>query len=129
MKRLGFFGMLFLFAVQAAAQSYPAKAVRMIVPYPPGGGNDTLGAPVRRQAFGPHGAAVRGREPARRRRDDRHRGGGEIRARRLHHPAQPRSRRTRSAPNLYSRVPYDPVKDFAPITLLGIAPTVLVVNG
>ena len=32
------------------------------------------------------------------------------------------------APNLYSRVPYDPVKDFAPITLLGIAPTVLVVN-
>jgi tripartite-type tricarboxylate transporter receptor subunit TctC len=32
------------------------------------------------------------------------------------------------SPNLYSRVPYDPIKDFAPITLLGIAPTVLVVN-
>jgi tripartite-type tricarboxylate transporter receptor subunit TctC len=32
------------------------------------------------------------------------------------------------SPNLYARVPYDPLKDFAPITLLGIAPTVLVVN-
>jgi tripartite-type tricarboxylate transporter receptor subunit TctC len=32
------------------------------------------------------------------------------------------------SPNLYSRVPYDPIKDFAPITLLGIAPTVLVIN-
>ena len=30
-------------AVQAFAQSYPAKPVRVIVPYPPGGGNDTLG--------------------------------------------------------------------------------------
>jgi tripartite-type tricarboxylate transporter receptor subunit TctC len=32
------------------------------------------------------------------------------------------------SPNLYSRVPYDPIRDFAPITLLGIAPTVLVVT-
>src|SRR5688500_19472790 len=43
MKRLGFLGVLLLFALQAAAQSYPVKPVRMIVPYPPGGGNDTLG--------------------------------------------------------------------------------------
>ncbi|HJQ62234.1 MAG TPA: tripartite tricarboxylate transporter substrate-binding protein, partial [Burkholderiales bacterium] len=32
------------------------------------------------------------------------------------------------SPNLYSNPGYDPIKDFAPITLLAIAPTVLCVN-
>ena len=32
------------------------------------------------------------------------------------------------APNLYAKVPYDPLKDFVPITTLAVAPTVLVVN-
>jgi tripartite-type tricarboxylate transporter receptor subunit TctC len=31
-------------------------------------------------------------------------------------------------PSLYARVPYDPVKDFAPITLIAASPNVLVVN-
>jgi tripartite-type tricarboxylate transporter receptor subunit TctC len=31
-------------------------------------------------------------------------------------------------PTLYARVPYDPVKDFAPITLIAASPNVLVVN-
>ena len=31
-------------------------------------------------------------------------------------------------PALYAKVPYDPVKDFAPVTILAVAPTVLVVN-
>ena len=31
-------------------------------------------------------------------------------------------------PSLYAKVPYDPVKDFAPITLIAASPNVLVVN-
>ena len=35
----------------ASGQSYPAKAIRMVVPYPPGGGADLLGRPIA-QALG-----------------------------------------------------------------------------
>src|SRR6185437_15048814 len=31
-------------------------------------------------------------------------------------------------PSLYARVPYDPIKDFAPVTLVAASPNVLVVN-
>lgn len=49
MKRIrvgGFsFALLSMFMAIAApviAQSYPSKPIRLIVPYPPGGGNDTI---------------------------------------------------------------------------------------
>ena len=126
MKRLGFLGVLLLFALQAAAQSYPVKAVRMIVPYPPGGGNDTLArlfAAKLSDRMGqqfvvenrPGAGAMIGTEAAAKSAPD----GYTILLSSIATHAL--------SPNLYSRVPYDPVKDFAPITLLGIAPTVLVV--
>ena len=31
-------------------------------------------------------------------------------------------------PSLYARVPYDPIKDFAPVTLVAVSPNVVVVN-
>src|SRR5688572_7766365 len=127
MKRLGFLGVLLLFALQAAAQSYPVKPVRMIVPYPPGGGNDTLGrlfAAKLAERMGqpfvvenrPGAGAMIGTEAAARSAPD----GYTILLSSIATHAL--------APNLYARVPYDPVQDFAPITLLGIAPTVLVVT-
>src|SRR5688500_11511034 len=114
-------------AVQAFAQSYPTKPVRVIVPYPPGGGNDTLGGRVAAklgdrmgQPFvvetRPGAGTMIGTEAAAKSAPD----GYTILLSSIATHAL--------APNLYARVPYDPVKDFAPITLLGIAPTVLVVN-
>src|SRR5688500_15716532 len=115
-------------AVQALAQGYPAKPVRVIVPYPPGGGNDTLGrlfAAKLGERLGqpfvvenrPGAGTMIGTEAAAKSAPD----GYTILLSSIATHAL--------SPNLYARVPYDPVKDFAPITLLGIAPTVLVVYG
>ncbi len=38
-------------AADAMAQAYPAKAVRMLVPFPPGGGSDTIARIVAQVAF------------------------------------------------------------------------------
>jgi tripartite-type tricarboxylate transporter receptor subunit TctC len=114
-------------ALPAHAQSYPAKPVRMIVPYPPGGGNDTFGrlfAAKLGERTGqpflvenrPGAGTMIGTEAAAKSAPD----GYTILLSSIATHAL--------SPNLYSRVPYDPIKDFAPITLLGIAPTVLVIN-
>ena len=119
--------LLWALAVPALAQPYPSKPVRMIVPYPPGGGNDTLGrlfAAKLGERMGqpfvvenrPGAGTLIGTEAAAKSAPD----GYTILLSSIATHAL--------SPNLYSRVPYDPVKDFAPITLLGIAPTVLVVN-
>jgi tripartite-type tricarboxylate transporter receptor subunit TctC len=114
-------------ALPAHAQSYPTKPVRMIVPYPPGGGNDTFGrlfAAKLGERTGqpflvenrPGAGTMIGTEAAAKSAPD----GYTILLSSIATHAL--------SPNLYSRVPYDPIKDFAPITLLGIAPTVLVIN-
>src|SRR5918994_2501790 len=113
--------------VQVSAQPYPAKPVRVIVPYPPGGGNDTLGrlfAAKLGERMGqpfvvenrPGAGTMIGTEAAAKSAPD----GYTILLSSIATHAL--------SPNLYSRVPYDPIRDFAPITLLGVAPTVLVVN-
>jgi tripartite-type tricarboxylate transporter receptor subunit TctC len=118
---------ILMVAVQAIAQGYPAKPVRVIVPYPPGGGNDTLGrlfAAKLTERMGqsflvenrPGAGTMIGTEAAAKSPPD----GYTLLLSSIATHAL--------SPNLYSRVPYDPIKDFAPITLLGIAPTVLVVN-
>jgi tripartite-type tricarboxylate transporter receptor subunit TctC len=126
MKRI-LIALLCAFALQALAQPYPAKPVRVIVPYPPGGGNDTLGrlfAAKLGERMGqpfvvenrPGAGTMIGTEAAAKSPPD----GYTILLSSIATHAL--------SPNLYARVPYDPVKDFAPITLLGVAPTVMVVN-
>jgi tripartite-type tricarboxylate transporter receptor subunit TctC len=119
--------LLCVFCAAAHAQSYPSKPVRLIIPYPPGGGNDTLGrlfAAKLSERMGqpfvvenrPGAGTMIGTEAAAKSAPD----GYTILLSSIATHAL--------SPNLYSRVPYDPIRDFAPITLLGIAPTVLVVN-
>jgi len=112
-------------AVNAA--DYPAKSIRLIVPYPPGGGNDTLA-----RIFGQKLSESWGQQVV----IDNRPGAGTTIGTALAARAVPdgytlllSSIATHAlAPFLYRNPGYDPVADFAPITLLAIAPTILVVN-
>ena len=111
----------------AYAQSYPTKPIRLIVPYPPGGGNDTLA-----RIFGVKLTEAWGQQVV----VDNRPGAGTIIGAQIAARAVPdgytlllSSIATHAiAPNLYAKPGYDPVKDFAPITLLAVAPTVVCVN-
>jgi len=109
------------------AQTYPTKPIRLIVPYPPGGGNDTLA-----RLFGARLTEAWGQQVV----VDNRPGAGTIIGTQIAARAVPdgytlllSSIATHAiAPNLYAKPGYDPVKDFAPITLLAVAPTVVCVN-
>jgi tripartite-type tricarboxylate transporter receptor subunit TctC len=109
-----------------AAQPYPTKPVRFIVPFAPGGGTDVLARLLAQRLFDPLGQPVVV--------DNRPGAGGvigaEIAARA---PADGYTIVLGSPgpltinPNL-QRVPYDTLRDFAPITLATISPFVLVLH-
>ena len=111
----------------ASAQGYPAKPIRMVLPYPPGGGSDTIGRPLAQKLSESLGQQV----------IVENRGGanGNIG---MEHAARAApdgytlvfalTAQLAVNPALYGKVPYDPVKDFAPITLLGTGAYILVVH-
>src|SRR6267378_3969153 len=106
---------------------YPAKPIHLIVPFPPGGGNDTVARAIAQQLGPDLGQPVVV--------DNRPGAGGSVGAE-LAAKAPPDGYTLFLAgvgshvvnPNLHARLPYDPVRDFTPITLLATAPSVLVVN-
>jgi tripartite-type tricarboxylate transporter receptor subunit TctC len=112
---------------QGRDAGYPSRPVRLIVPYPPGGGNDTLA-----RLFGQKLAESWGQQIV----VDNRPGAGTIIGTQLAARAAPdgytlllSSIATHAvAPNLYRNPGYDPVKDFTPVTLLAVAPTVLCTN-
>src|SRR5688500_15215817 len=125
---------LLSFAIAAAAgersgapQAYPTRPVRLIVPYPPGGGNDTFA-----RLFGQKLTESWGQQIV----IDNRPGAGTLIGTQLAARAAPdgytlllSSIATHAvAPNLYRNPGYDPLKDFTPVTLLAVAPTVLCVN-
>lgn len=111
----------------AQAQPYPAKPVRIIVPYPAGGGIDVLSRLVgARLAQRFNQPVVIENKP----------GAGTIVAAESVARATPDGTTlmvTTDAtisinPHLYAKLPYDPVKDFAPITQLVFLNQLLVAN-
>jgi tripartite-type tricarboxylate transporter receptor subunit TctC len=110
----------------AHAQQYPVRPVRFIVPFAPGGGTDVLARLLAQRLFEPLGQPVVV--------DNRPGAGGVIGAEiAVRAPADGYTIVLGSPgpltinPNL-QRVPYDSLRDFAPITLAQISPFVLVVH-
>jgi len=111
----------------ADAQDYPNKPLRLIVPFPPGGGNDILARSVGQRLAEAVGQQIIV--------DNRGGAGGLIGAE-LAAKAVPDGYTIFLAsignlafmPALHAKLPYDPVRDFAPVTLLATSAFVLVVN-
>ncbi len=121
------FAALSMLAGTAAAQNYPTKTVRMIVPYPPGGGNDALGRLFAQKLTEAWGQQVI---------VDNRGGAGTTIGTALAARAVPDGHTLLLSsiashgvsPVLYRNPGYDPIKDFAAITLLAIAPMILGVH-
>ena len=111
----------------ANAQAYPSKAVKMVVPFPPGGSLDIAGRLIAQKLTDAWGQPVVV--------ENRPGAGGNIGADFVaKSPADGYTilmgaLSTHAVnPNLYKSMPYDAAKDFAPISLIAITPNVLVVN-
>ena len=107
----------------AQAQGYPSKPVRFIIPFPPGGPTDLMGrtaADRLTKAFGVQFIA-----------DNRAGAGGNI-GTELCAKSPPDGYTVcmftvaqSISPAIYKKLGYDPLKDFAPVTLMAILPSML----
>jgi tripartite-type tricarboxylate transporter receptor subunit TctC len=111
----------------AQAQSYPTKPVRLVIPYPPGGGTDTIMRP-----FVQHLSERLGQQVVI---DNRGGGGGAIGMDVIAKAAPDGytigaglTAQMAVNPFLFKKLSYDPVKDYAPITLFADGPYLLVVH-
>ena len=111
----------------ASAQSYPTKPIRLIVPFAPGGNVD-----ITARAVAPAIGEVLGQPVVV---ENRVGAGGTIGADAVAKAAPDGytllmgSNSTVSvAPALYPKNPYNPVRDFAPVSILATVPFVLVTN-
>lgn len=109
------------------AQSYPARPVRMVIPLPPGGVTDAMGRLLAQKFNEAWGQPVI---------PDNRPGGAGMIAAELVAKATPDGHTLLLGninthginPSLYPKMPYDPVRDFAPITLLVSVPNLLLVH-
>ena len=126
-RRVFGIGIALMWAVTCGAQSYPTKPVRFISPYAPGGGTDIMARTLAQKLSEylgrqvvvenrPGGGGIVGTEAAAKSPPD----GYTI----LLGSKGPLT----VNPALYAKLPYDTLRDFAPISLVSIVPALLTVH-
>ena len=126
LRSVGIFGVLLAAASGAAAQTFPSKPIRFIAAFPAGGPSDIVA-----RAIGRRMSEVLGQPVVI---DNRTGAGGNIGAEAV--AKSPPDGYTvllggsyvTIAPSLYTKPPFDPIKDFAPISLIVSNQYVLVVH-
>ena len=128
MRTLRYFLLPALFTVipPAIAMDYPTRPIRLIVPAPPGGSTDRIGRLV-----GSRLTETLGQQTV----IDNRGGAGAIIGTDILAKAPPDGYTLSVVytthtvnPSLHKKLPVDPIKDFAPITMAAKAPLVLVVH-
>jgi tripartite-type tricarboxylate transporter receptor subunit TctC len=117
--------LLVAFTAAAAAQDYPSRPVRLVIPFPPGGSNDVVGRMIATQLSERLGKQVV---------VDNRSGAGGVIGTEIAANAPPDgytllviSIAHAVNPWLY-KLNYDPIKSFVPVGILATGPNVLVVN-
>lgn len=113
-----------LASAAAHSQSWPAKPVRLIVPFPPGGGTDLIAREVANKLSASGYTFVVENKPG---------SGGNLGVDAAA-KSQPdgytfvlgQTSNLSINPTLYPKLPYDPVKDLAPVVLVATSPLVIV---
>jgi tripartite-type tricarboxylate transporter receptor subunit TctC len=126
-------GGLLLLATSASAQgdpkqqSYPNQPIRFVLPFPPGGATDIMARTIGQKLTLKWGQQVVV--------ENRAGAGGSIAAEAVKRAVPDgytlffaSSAQLAVNPGLYSKLAYDPVKDFSPIVLVGALPNILVAN-
>jgi tripartite-type tricarboxylate transporter receptor subunit TctC len=113
-------------AVAQGADGYPSKPIRFILPFPPGGGTDILGRLLSERLATQLGQPVVV--------ENRGGAGGNVGAEAAARSAPDGytivlvAPSLAISPSLYKKLAYDPVKDFAPVSLVATVPNVMVTN-
>lgn len=126
-RALAAMGATLLVPAAARAQSWPSRPVRLVIPFPPGGSTDIVGRLIGERLVQSLGQPVLV--------ENRAGAGGTLGSDQVakaqadgYTLLMATSSTHAIAASLYSRLPYDPQRDFAPITLLGTATILLVTH-
>ena len=116
----------FIGAQAIAADNYPQRSIRLIIPYPPGGAGDIVGRML---------SARLGERLGQQFVIDNRGGGGQVIATEMTARAAPDGYTLFLAsathgvnPGLRDKLPYDSIRDFSPITLVASSPLVFVAH-